>query len=166
MITTTYRILRQGLRSADAEVQSAIAAHGFYQKAPLSPGDKAYCWAQGLLSGISQAMLIHRQKNSGLARFTDDHPQVRFSVHKAGLSVLLIEVVSNDSAGKTVSVSSTLNYVEAQTIYAGLATLRSTGVHGLSDRQAHELLECTEQMLTKEAHFGAPSDCMHPNLAN
>lgn len=166
MFTTTYRILIQGLRSADAEVQSAIAAHGFYQKAPLSRSDKVYCWAQGLLAGISQAMLHHREKSSGLARFTDAYPQVRFSVHKAGRSVLLIEVVSKDSAGETVSVSSTLNYVEAQTIYAGLATLRSTGVHGLSDRQACELLECTEQMLTKEAHFGTPNDCMHPNLAN
>lgn len=167
MFTTTYRILIQAIRSANFELQSAIAAHGYYQKAPVTRTEKAYCWVQGLCAGVSQAMLEQRLRKPSQARFADDYPQeVRFSVHKAGRAVLLVEVLSEDSTGSPVSVLSTLNYAEAQTIYAGLATLRSTGVHGLSDRQACELLECTSQMLCKEAYFGCASSSPQLNIAN
>lgn len=144
--------LRSGLKSAASELGIATRAHAYYQVRPLTKADRAFYWLLGFTQGVSQAMAELRKADKNRPAFDPDAEiEVSFRASNLKRPVLIVDVVLADQHGAKVPVTSTLNYVEAQTVLTALNILRGTGIYSLKDIQAENFITQASTMLAPGA---------------
>lgn len=148
MIRSIVHTLRSGLKSAASELTTATRAHAYYQVQPLTKGDRAFYWLLGFTQGLSQAMTELRKSDKNRPAF-DPGAEIEMSFQASNLKrpLLIVDVVQADQHGARVPVTSTLNYVEAQTVHTALNILRGTGIYCLKDFQAEDFITQASSML-------------------
>lgn len=148
MIRSIVHTLRSGLKSAASELGTATRAHAYYQVQPLTKGDRAFYWLLGFTQGVSRALEDLRKADQNRPAF-DPAAEIEMSFQASNLKrpVLIVDVVQADEHGATFPVTSTLNYVEAQTVLTALNILRGTGIYCLKDFQADNFITQASSML-------------------
>ncbi|MDF9779004.1 hypothetical protein [Pseudomonas baetica] len=136
------------MKSAASEVATATKAHAYYQVQPLTKGDRAFYWLFGFTQGVSCAMAELRQADKNRPAFDPGAEiEMSFQASNEKRPVLIVDVVLADEHGTKFPVTSTLNYVEAQTVLTGLNILRGTGIYCLKDFQADNFITQASSML-------------------
>lgn len=148
MLRSVVHTLRSGFKSAASELTTATRAHAYYQVQPPTKGDRAFYWLFGFTKGISSSMAELRQADKNRPAFDQStETEISFQASNLKRPVLIVDVVQADEHGATFPVTSTLNYVEAQTVLAALNILRGTGIYCLKDFQADNFIAQASSML-------------------
>ncbi|MGE8063824.1 hypothetical protein [Pseudomonas sp. NPDC089569] len=148
MLSSVVHILRLGLKSAAHELSAASKAHAYYQVNPLTKSDRTFYWVFGFTQGVSRAMADLRKADINRPAFDPGAEiEMSFQASNAKRPVLIVDVVRADEHGAKIPVTSTLNYVEAQTVLSALNILRGTGIYCLKDYQADNFINQASSML-------------------
>lgn len=149
MLRSAFRVVSEAIKSANAEVKSAMQAHAYYQVQGLTKADHAFYWVLGFSQGVARGMTDLRKTNPEHPRFEPGaETEVYFQTSTVDRPILLVDVISRDSKGVTIPVTSTLSYVEAQSVMIGLNILRGTGIFQLNDVQADNFIREASSMIS------------------
>jgi hypothetical protein len=148
MLRSAIHVLREAIKSAGAELKSAREAHAYFQVQALTKADKRFYLVLGFTRGFARGM-------SDLRKLDPEHPsfdpsaetEMHFKTSTADRPMLLVDVINQDESGARFPVTSTLSYVEAQSVLIGLNILRGTGIYRLNDVQADNFIREASSML-------------------